>query len=50
MRGGVGKALEILDELGIDLGEVTQLEDEGVEKFVASHGQLMEVLQERIEA
>jgi transaldolase len=51
LEEGVEKAqetLEILDELGIDIDEVTaQLEDEGVEKFVASYDQLMEALEKR---
>lgn len=45
-----GQTMEILDELGIDMGDVTQqLEDEGVEKFVASYDQLMNELEGRIE-
>jgi transaldolase len=44
------KTLQILDELGIDIYEVTQqLEDEGVEKFVRSYDQLMEELEGRAE-
>ena len=42
------EALEILDELGIDMDEVTaQLEKEGVDKFVASYERLLEALKER---
>ncbi len=48
---GVEQAQEtrrILSELGIDLDEVTQqLEDEGVEKFVASYDQLTAALEKR---
>jgi transaldolase len=44
------KTLQILGEVGIDLDEVTQqLEDEGVEKFVASYDQLMDALERRTE-
>jgi transaldolase len=42
------ETLQILGELGIDLGEATrQLEAEGVEKFVASYDQLLEALEKR---
>jgi len=53
LEEGVAKAretLQILDELGIDIDEVTQqLEDEGVDKFVASYEQLLEALEKRSE-
>ena len=42
------RTMEMLDELGIDIHEMTrQLEDEGVEKFVASYEQLLAMLEER---
>ncbi len=42
------ETLQILGELGIDLYEATQqLEDEGVERFVASYDQLLEALEKR---
>lgn len=53
LEEGVAEAretLQILNELGIDIDEVTQqLEDEGVEKFVRSYDQLMEKLEKRAE-
>jgi len=45
------RTMGILNELGIDIHEVTQqLEEEGVEKFVDSYEQLMEALEERKKA
>ena len=42
------ESLRILGELGIDIDDVTsQLEKEGVDKFVASYDQLLEALEER---
>jgi len=53
LEEGVAEAretLQILDELRIDIDEVTQqLEDEGIEKFVRSYDQLMEELEQRVE-
>jgi transaldolase len=48
----VHKAHQVLNELsvvGIDLDAVTQqLEDEGIEKFITAHGQLMASLKEKM--
>ena len=42
------KTLTILEDLGLDIDEVTQqLEDEGVEKFVNAYNQLLDALEER---
>ncbi|HKY52798.1 MAG TPA: transaldolase family protein, partial [Anaerolineales bacterium] len=50
----VHKAHQVLNELsaaGIDLDAVTQqLEDEGIEKFITAHGQLMASIKEKLAA